>query len=162
MSLSKKTRSRILGIDFGLARLGLALSDESHMMASPLMTFSAEKKLELTVDKLCSFLLDHQKKNEYILASIVVGLPLMLSGKSSQLTEEVYKFIDLLREKSTVTISPWDERLTTVQAERSLKEGGHLRRKQRAQFVDQASAVILLQSFLDRLFIQKEREQANG
>ena len=157
--LAKAKQSRILAIDFGMARLGLALSDERHIIASRLATFPASKKLEKTAEELAAFLQKHQNEQSYTLETIVIGMPLMLSGKNSVLSNEVTLFAKLLGEKLSIPIVTWDERLTTVQAERSLKEGGHLSRKQRARIVDEVSAVLLLQSFLDWRMLQHEREE---
>lgn len=157
---AKKKSSRIAGIDFGLARIGIALSDESHIIAFPLTTLVCEKKLEQTVKKFYNFFNDHEKAQGYILNTIVIGLPLMMSGKTSFLADEVKLFATELQKLTTTPIILFDERLTTVQAERALKERGHLNRKQRAQFVDSVSAVIILQTYLNKIEQQNERKRA--
>lgn len=139
---------RILGIDYGLSRIGLSLSDERKIIASSLTTFQAEKKAEQTVIKLVQFLKDHQDKEGYDLEEIVIGYPLMMSGKTGFLADEVKHFTSLLEQVLPVPIKLWDERLSTVQAERSLKES-FLTRKQRSKVVDKVSALIILQSYLD-------------
>lgn len=159
-SAAKKKASRLVGLDFGLARIGLAISDESHVIAFPMTTLTCEKKLEQTTKKLCRFFNDHEKAQGYTLDTIVIGLPLMMSGKTSFLADEVRLFAAELQKLITTPIVLFDERLTTVQAERSLKEGGHLKRKQRAQLVDTVSAVIILQTYLDKIEQQNERKRA--
>lgn len=148
-------KTRYLSIDFGLKRIGLAISDESHLIASPLTIIQAEKKTELTIKKILDLLNDHQKNYSYTLASIIIGMPLMMSGKVGFLADEVNHFIDEFKKQSTIPIVPWDERLTSVQAERSMREGGMTRRK-RAKVVDSVAAIIILQNYLDHLRFQKD------
>lgn len=147
LSLRPKPK-RILGIDYGLSRIGLALSDERKIIASPLSVFQAEKKSEQTIEKLVEYLKQHQASQNYEIEAIVIGLPLMLSGKTGFLADEVKHFASLLEKATALPIHLWDERLSTVQAERSLKES-HMTRKQRSKVVDVVSAAIILQSFLD-------------
>lgn len=132
---------RVLGIDFGMKRIGLALSDPSKIIASPLKTIQAGKSLEQTVDLIL-------KEIEGV-ETIVVGLPLLLSGKDSETTTIVRKFAALLEEKSSLPLILWDERLTTTQVERLLKDEGNMRRKKRAQHLDTMSATLILQNYLD-------------
>lgn len=141
-------KTRIVGIDFGLARIGLSLSDESKILASPLMTFQAEKKSEETITKLVATLEADQKQKGYVIEEIVVGLPLMMSGKMGFLADEVKHFIENLKKCIPFPVITWDERLTTVQAERSLRESS-LTRKRRSKVVDKVAAVIILQNYLD-------------
>ncbi|MGM0439612.1 MAG: Holliday junction resolvase RuvX [Chlamydiota bacterium] len=135
---------RIVGVDYGKARIGIALSDESQMLASAFKTITAEKDLGLTASKFLTALQDIPCE----IGKIVVGLPLQMNGQQGTMADEVQKFIDLLREKSAIPIIAWDERLTTLQATRSMKEG-KMSRKKRSKVIDVMSAVIILQSFLD-------------
>lgn len=139
---------RIVGIDYGLARLGIAISDPSKLIASPLMTLQAEKKIEKTAQKLVKAIEEYCIKQRTAIEEIVIGLPLMMSGKKGFLADEVEYFVRLLSTLTSVPIEVWDERLTSVQADRSLREGS-LTRKKRSQLVDTVAAVIILQSFLD-------------
>jgi putative holliday junction resolvase len=139
---------RTLGIDFGIARLGLAISDERKVIASPLITFQADKRTEKTVKNLLDALNKMQEDNHYEIDLIVVGLPLMMSGKMGVIADEVKHFVSVLSQSTSIPIITWDERLTTVQAERSLRESS-LTRKRRSQIVDIVSAAIILQSYLD-------------
>lgn len=143
-----KQKGRILGIDYGLARLGLAISDESKILASPLPTLSAAKKTEETVKRLVQELERIERERESTIQSIVIGLPLMMSGKTGFIADEVKHFATLLEQAVTIPIILWDERLTTVQAERSLREA-NLSRKKRSKVVDTVAAVIILQNYLD-------------
>lgn len=140
--------SRILGIDYGMKRIGLSLSDETHLIATPLETFQASHKLEHTVSDLARFLKTHQQKLHYALKEVIVGFPLRMSGSISFISDEVSLFVDMLAKSLDVPVIKWDERLTSVQAERALREGSFSRKK-RAKKLDQISAVIILQNYLD-------------
>lgn len=142
--------TRIAALDYGLARIGLAISDETKTIAMPIATLNCEKKTEDTAKKLVKVLEDHQKAQNYELAELVVGLPLMMSGKMGFLADETKYFIELLKKLISVPIVSWDERLTSVQADRSMREG-NLSRKKRAKSVDNVAAIIILQSYLDHL-----------
>lgn len=135
-------------MDYGMVRIGLAISDETKLIASPLKTLLAEKKRELTITKLLQELNLHQQQHNYQISEIIIGLPLLMNGKPGPIADEVLHFIDLFRQQTPIPINTWDERLTSVQAERSMREG-NLTRKQRSKSVDAISAVILLQSYLD-------------
>lgn len=140
-------KKRIVGIDYGMARIGVALSDERKILASPITTFKASKQMKVTVKTLLNELLKHSVANHYEIEEIVVGLPLMMSGRHGLQADEVIHFVELLKEETTIPIITWDERLTTVQAERAMKEGG-MSRKKRSKVVDKVAAVIILQNYL--------------
>jgi len=145
--------ARVVGIDYGLARIGIAISDENQLIAFPFMTLEAEKKSENTVTKL----LNELEKTHYDIEEIVVGFPLMMSGKKGWLADEVNHFVDLLRKMSQIHIVTWDERLSTVQAERSLREG-KMTYKKRKKLIDKVSAVIILQNYLDHKLRMKDED----
>lgn len=149
----RQKATRIAALDYGLARIGIAISDETKTIAMPVMTFQCEKKTEETAKKLVQILEDHQKSYNYELAEIVVGLPLMMSGKTGFLADETQYFIELLKKFTSISIVSWDERLTSVQADRSLRQG-NLSRKKRAKSIDNIAATIILQSYLDHLKIR--------
>lgn len=133
---------RIAAVDFGLKRLGVALSDERHILASPLQLVLAGRTSDETCQRLLQALENHNVEE------IIIGNPIHLSGKVSFLSDEVGHFVSLLSKKTPIPIKLWDERLTSVQAERTMKDAG-LSRKKRAKSVDLLSAIILLQSYLD-------------
>jgi putative Holliday junction resolvase len=141
---------RIVGIDFGLKRIGVAISDERKIIASPFPTIIAEKKGIHTAKKLVAALEVDMKARNYELEKIVIGLPLMMSGKTGFLADEVNHFIELLKTLVNCPIIPWDERLTTMQAEKSLKEFD-MSRKKRSKVVDSVASIIILQNYLDHL-----------
>jgi putative Holliday junction resolvase len=132
---------RILGIDHGSKRVGLALSDETGTIAQPLQFLPAEPAAQLLHGlKEC---VAARKVEE-----IVVGIPRNMNGTYGPAAEKARAFVAALQEVVTVPIRTWDERLTTVQAQRALIETG-MRREKRKERVDQTAAAILLQSYLD-------------
>ena len=132
---------RVLAIDHGTKRMGIAVSDPSGMIALPLEFIPAEP-----VNALLSRLktLIHEKEVELIL----VGMPRSMDGSYGPAAEKVQEFLAVLQEAIAIPIKTWDERLTSTQANRMLLQTD-MRRKERKQKVDQAAAAILLQSFLD-------------
>lgn len=137
-------KGRVLAVDVGKARIGLAISDEMQIIATPLANLKCAYNLEGTVD----LFIAHIKSLGYVIKTIVIGLPLKMSGADSQTTEYARKFAALLKERSEYAVELLDERLTTVQADRSLQEAS-FSRKRRAALVDSVSAVILLQNYLE-------------
>ena len=132
---------RIVGIDFGTVRIGVAVSDERHILARSIGTLLNKPDFSL---KLMDLL-----KKEGAIDKIVVGLPLNLSGKDSTMTEAARLFAKKLEETIKIPVELWDERLTSALVERSLVDAG-VRRKERAKMSDTLSAVLILQSYLDR------------
>ncbi|MEC7840083.1 MAG: Holliday junction resolvase RuvX [Chlamydiota bacterium] len=144
------TKTRSIGIDYGMARIGIAYSDESKIIASPLAVIKAEKKLKESTKKVVSSLKEHQKELGYTIDVIIVGMPYMMNGTSGLMADEVNHFIAELKSSlPEVDIIPRDERLTSVQAERSMREA-NMNRKKRTKHVDTVSAVIILQNYLDQ------------
>ena len=132
---------RILGIDPGTKRVGLALSDETGTIAHPLQFLPAQPAAKL-LDLLKTCVAERQVE------AIVVGIPRNMNGTYGPAAEQARAFVAALQQVVTVPVHPWDERLTTVQAQRVLIETG-MRREKRKQRVDQIAAAILLQSYLD-------------
>ena len=133
---------RVAAIDFGLKRLGIALSDETKLIASTQKTLLASKTSEETAKNLLQAIED-QSVDE-----IIFGNPLHMNCNVSFLADEVKHFIAILQKFTPIPIKLWDERLTSVQAHRTMQLGG-VSRKKRAKKVDALSALILLQSYLD-------------
>lgn len=144
--------TRVVGIDFGTARLGVAVSDERKIVARVLLTLAASKKLEETCDNLLKELSPLQP-----IEAIVVGMPYHMNGKNGSLADDVERFKKILESKINCPIILWDERLTTVQAERALREA-NLSRKKRSKIIDSVTAVILLQSYLDNQNLKNARQ----
>ena len=85
----KPRAGRIIAIDYGLARIGIAISDEQKIIATTSMTLKAEKKTEDSAAKLVQELTKHATANSYNIEELVVGMPLMMSGKHGMLADEV-------------------------------------------------------------------------
>jgi len=152
--MNKSRPTRIIGVDYGMKRIGIAYSDELKIIASPMMTLETEKKLEHTIQKLLQAVENHQQLHTYKVEKAIVGLPLMMSGKTGFIADEVKHFVAQLEKSAPFPIVTWDERLTSVQAERTLRDAA-LSRKKRAKVVDKVSAVIILQSYLDNLGLRR-------
>jgi len=148
MKDSHKQAQLLLSIDYGMARVGMALSDTSHILASPLPHLMGSQKMEQTVRLVIDTIQALEKERECTIVEVVVGLPLMMSGKQGLMADEVHAFVAALKEAGSCPVVTWDERLTSVQAERSMRDGG-VNRKKRAKNVDSLSAVIILQSYMD-------------
>ena len=132
---------RTLALDHGTVRIGVAISDELGMIAQPLEFIPAEP--------LAAFLARlNQLVAERNVGRIVVGMPRNMDGTYGPAAEKVQEFVRQLREACSIPIQTWDERLTSVQAERLLREASVRGTRQRKK-VDQMAAAILLQSYLD-------------
>ena len=130
-----------MGIDPGLRRVGLALSDDAASFASP------HKTLERTSDEaLIGALVDEVRAHE--VSEIVLGLPLRMNGSEGPEAKRARKLQRELARATHVKVVLWDERLTTVAAERELRGVG-LRAGKKKALLDQAAATLLLQSYLD-------------
>ena len=134
---------RILAIDHGNKRIGVAISDELKMIAQPL-EFIPAKPFNSFINRLEELLTD--KEVELIL----VGMPRSLNGSYGDAAIKVEAFVEELKIAFPVPIRTWDERLTSAQANRVLIEG-NISRQKRKEKVDQMAAAILLQSYLDSL-----------
>lgn len=143
-----ETASRILAIDYGLKRIGLALSDELKFIGSPLETLKSEAKIEETVLLIAKRISELENEKQCKIERVVIGLPLHMDGRVGLMADEVKLVQSKLEPLLNCPVTLWDERLTTVIAERSLREGS-MSRKKRTKYVDQVSAALILQSFLE-------------
>ncbi len=126
---------RILGVDHGAKRVGLAISDETGAVAQSIgHVGSVADVLRVATERGAG--------------KIVVGVPRRLDNTASEQTKRALAFIAALQAATTLPVEGWDERLTTVQAERALLEG-NVRRADRKEKRDQIAAQLLLQSYLD-------------
>ena len=137
--------ARVLGIDFGERRIGLALSDPTATIAQPLPTLTRRMGKRPPIAAIVDIIQNHE------VARAVIGLPLNLAGDETEWTATVREFAAKLQERAGVPVDFLDERLTSVQAERAVRSLG-LKRSEREQKdrIDAAAAVLLLQTFLDR------------
>ena len=135
--------SRILALDPGTKRIGVALSDEMGWIAQPLETF---ERRSITAD------LAHiqQLVHEHAVDRVILGMPFRLDGSVGPAAEQVEQFKVLLEGVLTVPVIPWDERLTSKSAEAILIEANVSRRKRKGA-VDRVAAAILLQTYLESL-----------
>ena len=131
---------KALGIDLGDARVGVAISDDLGMLAHPLETIAVKtsdvKKRILTLVA------------ERGAQTIIVGMPRNMDGTYVPAATKAKEFIEALRSSTEIKVIAWDERLTTVSAQRSLHEAGKNTKKQRP-IIDQVAAQIILQGWLD-------------
>jgi putative Holliday junction resolvase len=132
---------RILALDLGKKRVGIAVSDPLGMTAQGLPTYERRNR-RADLDHITSLIREHAVE------VTVVGLPLHMSGDNGRQAEHARHFAGALARHSGVQVALWDERLTTVEASRVLRESGvSLEKRKRA--VDRLSAVLILQNYLD-------------
>jgi len=132
---------RILALDHGTKRIGVAVSDELKMIAQPLEYILTEPFAPF-LERLKKLLLEKE------VDLILIGMPRNMDGSYGPAAQKVETFVAVLRGAVTVPIKTLDERLTSAQANRVLIQGG-VRRDQRKEKVDKMAAAILLQSYLD-------------
>jgi len=132
---------RVMALDVGGRRIGVALSDTTRVLASPLTTLRAEPR-----DRVLSEIAALVQRHE--VAEVVVGLPLTLSGEIGPQAHIIQLFVERLKGVLTAPIHMFDERLTTVAAERMMVDLG-MKPEQRKARIDEVAASIILQDFLD-------------
>jgi putative holliday junction resolvase len=132
---------RVLAIDHGTKRMGIAISDPTGMIALPLEFVPAEP-FAAFLERL------KQLIGEKEVEMILVGMPRNMDGSYGPAAAKVQEFVAVLKETIAIPVKTWDERLTSAQANRFLLQAD-VRRKDRKEKVDKAAAAILLQSFLD-------------
>jgi putative holliday junction resolvase len=135
---------RVLGIDFGERRIGLALSDPTGTLASPLPTLKRRMGKRPPLAALAELAAKHEVE------AVVMGLPLTLAGEDSDWTRTVREVGDSLSRRAGVPVHFIDERFTSVAAERMVRTSGLPRRKRESkERVDAGAAVLILQNWLD-------------
>ncbi|MSP64369.1 MAG: Holliday junction resolvase RuvX [Ignavibacteria bacterium] len=133
--------SRVMSIDYGEKRIGVALSDEMQIIASQSFVIHNSE------NAITEILL--QVKNNNV-SKIVIGLPLTLKSKSSQMTEQVTEFAKKITEQSIIDVVFWDERLTSKMAIGAIQQLGLKKKKrQEKSKIDELAATFILQSYLD-------------
>jgi putative Holliday junction resolvase len=130
----------VLGIDFGLKRIGVAFSDPDERIAFPgtVLTASGSEAVQAVV----------REAESRGVGCVVVGLPRSMDGSASAMTRRASAFAAELQAAVSVPVVPWDERLTSAQADRAMLRGD-LSRKQRKKRIDPLAAQLMLQSYLD-------------
>ena len=136
---------RIMGLDYGTKTVGVAVSD-------PLgITAQEENKLRKTCARIEALIA------EYGVERIVLGFPKHMNNDIGERAEKALEFRDMLARRTGLEVVMWDERLTTVSAERTLMESG-VRRENRKKHIDQIAAVFILQGYLDMLSMRQGTE----
>ena len=137
---------RILGLDYGTKTVGVAVSDELGFTAQTVETITRKEanKLRKTLARIDELV------QQYGIEKIVLGYPKHMNNSSGIRCEETEEFKTMVERRTGLEVILWDERMSTVAAERTLIEGG-VRRENRKTYVDQLAAVFILQGYLDSL-----------
>lgn len=142
---------RIMGLDYGSKTVGVAISDALCLTAQgkEIVRRKSENKLRQTLARLEELIA------EYEVSEIVLGFPKNMNNTIGDRAEKSLEFQEMLKRRTGLPVVMWDERLTTVEAHRTLMEAG-VRRENRSKYVDEIAAVFILQSYLDA------RSRTNG
>lgn len=140
---------RIMGLDYGSKTVGVAISDPLGFTAQGIETIDRkeENKLRKTLARI------EELAKEYQVETIVLGLPKNMNNTLGERAEKTLEFKEMLERRTGLPIVMWDERLTTVEAERTLIES-NVRREDRKKYIDKIAAVFILQGYLDSLGIK--------
>ena len=136
-------QGRILGIDYGKKRIGLAVSDPMRKIAQGLTTL-ANSSLAQVFTELENIISDHE------INKIVIGLPVTMKAEVGKAAQVTNKFVTALKNRFELPTTVWDERLTSVLARRTMKELGKSPSKNKSK-VDEIAAILILQSYLDSI-----------
>lgn len=146
---------KIMAVDYGDARTGLAACDRTEFLASPIGVIE-ERNFYFTIQKVANAV------QEYGIQMVVVGYPVNMNGTIGERAEKCAQFAELLRSKVDVPVELWDERATTVEAHNYLNET-NTRGKKRKEVIDAVAATIILESYLTyrrNMKARQEKEQA--
>ena len=149
-----QTHGKVLGVDFGDVRTGLAVSDASRLLASGIGYISPGG-----IEKTASAVAAYVRENR--ISAVVVGLPVNMNGTEGPRAERAKKFVGLLEKQITCPVAMLDERLSTKEASRYLNET-NTRGAKRKQVIDTLSAQISLQAALDRLKFLAQQSESSG
>ena len=139
----KNTTGKLLSVDFGDVRTGLAVSDPSRLLASGI-GYISPGGLEKTADAVAQVAIENK------VSAVIVGLPVNMDGSQGSRAQRCAKFASMLKERVSLPVAVFDERMTTMTASRYLNET-NTKGKKRKQVIDTLSAQIILQNCLDRL-----------
>ncbi|MDO5807399.1 MAG: Holliday junction resolvase RuvX [Lachnospiraceae bacterium] len=145
---------RIMGLDFGSKTVGVAVSDPLGITAQgiEIVRRTSENKLRKTLARIEALVAEYQ------VTEFVLGLPKNMNNTSGERVEKTMEFKAMLERRTGLPVHMWDERLTTVAADRTLIEAG-VRRENRKEYVDMLAAVYILQGYLDSLERKKNDEE---
>lgn len=132
---------RVLAIDYGVRRMGLAVSDPLGVTAQGLVTLEHSTS-EGDLKKLSRLVMEHE------VSRVIVGNPMHMNGSETAMSKKAVQFASRLRDRLTCPVELWDERLSTAQAEVVLREM-NVKRSTRRKSIDRMAATLLLQSYLD-------------
>jgi putative Holliday junction resolvase len=144
-------QGRLLGLDVGGKRIGIAVSDEGQILASPWGMVEQGRNAIEDIGRIA---------REAGAVAIVAGLPTGLSGREGAQAADTRRFADSVGEALELPLSYWDERLTSSQAERMLVDAG-MRRKERRSQIDALAASLMLQTYLDSRMHRRRRSEAS-
>ena len=144
---------RVLGLDYGSKTVGVAVSDPLGITAQGVETITRkeENKLRKTCARIEALI------EEYQVEKLVLGLPMHMNNDLGIRAEKTIEFAEMLKRRTGLEVVFWDERLTTVEAERTLMETG-VRRENRKQYTDTIAAVFILQGYLDSVRFLSEQQ----
>ena len=142
---------RIMGLDFGSKTVGVAVSDSLLLTAQgvEIIRRKEENKLRQTLARIEELIL------EYEVEELVLGRPKNMNATEGTRAELTYEFKDKLERRTGLPVYMWDERLTTVEADRTMMEVG-VRREHRKEYVDKIAATFILQGYLDRRNMERK------
>lgn len=142
---------RIMGLDFGSKTVGVAVSDSLLLTAQgvEIIRRKEENKLRQTLARIEELIL------EYEVEELVLGLPKNMNATEGIRAELTYEFKEKLERRTGLPVYMWDERLTTVEADRTMMEAG-VRREHRKEYVDKIAATFILQGYLDRRNMERK------
>ena len=135
---------RIMGLDFGSKTVGVAISDPLFLTAQgiEIVRRKSQGKLRQTLARI------EELKDEYEVGKIVLGFPKNMNNTEGERCEKTLEFKEMLEKRTGLEVVLWDERLTTVEADRTMMQVG-IRRENRKEYVDELAAIFILQGYLD-------------
>ena len=142
---------RIMGLDYGSKTVGVAISDALQITAQgiEIIRRQQENKLRRTLARI------EELAVEYEVEKIVLGLPKNMNDTMGERAEKSLAFQEMLERRTGLPVEMWDERLTTVAADKAMMEAG-IRRENRREYVDKIAAVLILQGYLDSCVVEKQ------
>lgn len=148
---------RILGLDYGSKTVGVAVSDPLGLTAQAVETIwrKQENKLRRTLARISELVEEYQAER------LVVGYPKNMNNTIGERAQKSLEFKEMLEKRTGLPVVMWDERLTSVEANRTLMETG-VRRENRKQYMDELAAVFILQGYLDSLAMSKDEHDGEN
>ncbi|MDE6530913.1 MAG: Holliday junction resolvase RuvX [Lachnospiraceae bacterium] len=145
---------RIMGLDYGSKTVGVAISDQLLLTAQgkEIIRRERQNKLRQTLARIETLIVENDVEK------VVLGCPKNMDGSEGDRVEKTKEFQEMIERRTGLEVILWDERLTTVAADRYMMEAG-IRRENRKQYVDEIAAVFILQGYLDYLRNQKKQSQ---